>query len=358
MFDLDRRVTTQDISWILDLNRNDQLDLNPSYQRRSVWSTKDKRFFLDTIFRGYPSPSIFLHKEIIDGKTIYHVVDGKQRLETIIRFTLNKISLEKDYGDIRLNGKKWEEIKKDTSLARQFWNYVVPVEFINMVENSTLVNEVFDRLNRNSRKLSEQERRHAKYEGWFISFAEREAQDIFWETLNVATVARTRRMADVQFISELLIVIVENKIIGFDQNILDEYYAKYEDLEEMDSPLDGDIIKNKFAETKNYLMDMVRSNNSIIRYANDATNLYSLWVLLAMYKDRLPAAPELANKYSAFLEDVSKFKDQTYLEKIIHGQERPIFEQSLPYYQNSIGARTEEPQRLARNEALINNLLG
>lgn len=34
--------TTQDITWFLDLDRNKQLDLDPPYQRRSVWTRKDK----------------------------------------------------------------------------------------------------------------------------------------------------------------------------------------------------------------------------------------------------------------------------------------------------------------------------
>jgi hypothetical protein len=63
--DLKRRVTTQDVSWFLDLYRNNQLILDPPYQRRSVWSPKDRRFFLDTILRGYPSPQIFLYKKSV-----------------------------------------------------------------------------------------------------------------------------------------------------------------------------------------------------------------------------------------------------------------------------------------------------
>ncbi len=42
---IERRVSTQDLSWFLDLDANDQIDLNPPYQRRSVWSPKDRRFF-------------------------------------------------------------------------------------------------------------------------------------------------------------------------------------------------------------------------------------------------------------------------------------------------------------------------
>jgi len=59
-----RQPTTQQITWFLDLERNNQLDLNPPYQRKSVWSPKDRRFFLDTIFRNYPTPAIFIHRSI------------------------------------------------------------------------------------------------------------------------------------------------------------------------------------------------------------------------------------------------------------------------------------------------------
>src|ERR1700677_1122365 len=104
---MDRRPTTQDISWLLDLDKNGQLDLNPPYQRRSVWTAKDRRFFLDTIFRNFPSPAIFLHKNISDtGAVKYFVVDGKQRLETILRFSKGKMRIATDYGDVRLNNKR------------------------------------------------------------------------------------------------------------------------------------------------------------------------------------------------------------------------------------------------------------
>ena len=95
-----RRPSTQDISWFLDLFDRKQLDLEPPYQRKSVWSPKDKKFFIDTIFRNYPSPAIFLHKSINDqGQSLYHVVDGKQRLSTIIDFVQDKIKIDVEFGD-------------------------------------------------------------------------------------------------------------------------------------------------------------------------------------------------------------------------------------------------------------------
>ena len=79
-----------------------------------------------------------------------------------------------------------------------------------------------DRLNRNSRKLTRQELRHAKFEGWFADQVEKESEKDAWKTIGVVTTARVKRMADTQFISELMLVILENSVLGFDQDDLDE----------------------------------------------------------------------------------------------------------------------------------------
>src|SRR5258705_13901390 len=114
---MQRRPTTQDITWLIDLARKGQLDLDPPYQRRSVWTRGDRQFFLDTIFRNYPSPAIFLHKTIDDaGKATYHVVDGKQRTQTILDFVNDRIRISKDFGDVRLDGKKWSELQGEQAL--------------------------------------------------------------------------------------------------------------------------------------------------------------------------------------------------------------------------------------------------
>ncbi|MCK5763826.1 MAG: DUF262 domain-containing protein [Clostridiales bacterium] len=349
---IERRSTTQDLSWFLDLDANGQIDLNPPYQRRSVWSPKDRRFFLDTIFRGYPSPPIFLHKQIIDGKTIYSVVDGKQRLETILRFVKNKIAIDKDYGDIRLNGKKWKNIKTNDELARIFWDYVIPVEFTNIFSDSTLINDIFDRLNRNSRKLVEQELRHAKYDGWFISFVEGETESSDWKDLYIVTTSRRTRMKDVQFLSELLLIILKDDISGFSQNEITEFYAKYDELNDLDFSFDEELVKNRFANAKKYMFELEESFSIISNYSKDFTNFYSLWSIIALNYDRLPTIQNFAEKYTLFMNEVLKLKESDYLKKTIDGEVKLSIQQTLNYVQNSTGASTEEPQRIERNVAL------
>lgn len=354
---VERRVSTQDISWFLDLNEKGQLDLTPPYQRRSVWSPKDRRFFLDTIFRGYPSPTIYLHKQVVSGKTMYHVVDGKQRLDTILRFANNKIAIDKDYGDIRLNGKRWKTISKDEQLAQDFWNYIIPVEQTNIVD-SIVVKDIFDRLNRNSRRLVEQELRHAKYDGWLINFVESESESLDWETLGVVTTARAKRMRDVQFLSELLIVLMKGQVSGFDQDEITGYYAKYEDLADLGEPFDEREIRTQFDKGKKYLLRLEDINQPVEKYANDFTNFYSLWAIVCLNLGRLPAEKEFASKYSAFMEEVAKYRDEKYFEKVMKSEVKINNHESLKYYQNSIGASTEPPQRQERHRVLTTVIFG
>jgi hypothetical protein len=347
--EITRRTTTQDVSWFIDLHKNNQLDLDPTYQRRSVWSPKDRRFFLDTIFRGFPSPAIFLNKKINEvGKTVYAVVDGKQRLETIIKFIDNQISIARDYGDTRLDGKKWRNIKSDQDLAMIFWNYVIPVEFINVIEGTNYVNEVFDRMNRNSLRLVDQELRHAKWDGWFITFVEKESEEPAWQTLEIVTTARAKRMRDVQFLSELLIVILKNSIGGFDQNEINKFYADYDNPDEIDTSFDELATKARFVDARSYLVEMEKANSAVTKYAKDFKDFYSLWAIVAMNRDRLPQANVFAQSYTSFMEVVNKFKTPEFLDDA----NKESFPMQYRYYLNSVGASTEPPQRQERHDAL------
>ncbi|MGO9060633.1 MAG: hypothetical protein ACLQU2_25100 [Candidatus Binataceae bacterium] len=96
------------------------------------------------------------------------------------------------------------------------------------------VRNIFDRINRNARKLMPQEMRHAKYDGWFIATAEAEAEKQEWKDFGVSTAARIKRMADVQFVSELFLLLIHQQIEGFDQDSLDDIYAEYEDITDED----------------------------------------------------------------------------------------------------------------------------
>ena len=355
---MQRRPTTQDITWLIDLARKGQLDLDPPYQRRSVWTRGDKQFFLDTIFRNYPSPAIFLHKTIDDGgNATYHVVDGKQRTQTILEFVENKLRIAKTYGDVRLDKKRWKDLDGETSLKQAFWNYQITVEMIDNVDG-TVVNEVFDRLNRNSRKLTPQELRHAKFGGWLITTAESEAEKPEWFEMGIITAARVKRMIDAQFISELILVVLENGISGFDQDALDVLYGKYDAPDEEDLPdWDAEVVLKRFRKVKSYIVDMDKENATIQTYASSFGHFYTLWALIALAK-KLPPAKTLAATYAEFMGRVQKLVEQRDVEAFLKKAKKEEYALPFAYFTNSRGATTDLKPRLERLKALQAALLG
>jgi hypothetical protein len=74
------------ISDLLGFYNTKSLDINPWYQRRSVWSPPQKAYLMNTIFEKKPVPSIYIRQQIDieKEKSLKEVVDGQQRVRTII----------------------------------------------------------------------------------------------------------------------------------------------------------------------------------------------------------------------------------------------------------------------------------
>lgn len=343
-----RQPTPQHLTWFLDTYRNNQLELNPPYQRKSVWTPKDRKFFLDTIFRNYPAPPIFVHREIDEkGFTTFNIVDGKQRLETIIAFAENKIAISSTFGDENLNGKKFRDLSVE--YKRKFWDYILVVDFIENIEG-TNIDEVFDRVNRNSKNLQPQELRHARFDGWFINETENESEEVFWWDIKVSTKAKDKRMRNVQFISELLIIVLEQQIVGFSQDYLDEMYAKYDSPEETTDDFDLDKYRLDKTRIKQIILEMNNVNNCIDTYGRTSNNLHSLWALITLNLDKINDINDLATSYKEFMDCVHVFIESQASEETVEITD--INKNHFAYYINSKGAATDAPQRRNRLNSL------
>ena len=91
-----------------------KLNLTPSYQRGDVWPTRDAQKLIESILRGIPLPSIILLRPARGNKlSNYEVVDGKQRLTSILRFTGQHPQATKRV-------KEMDEQFPDANLAKHF----------------------------------------------------------------------------------------------------------------------------------------------------------------------------------------------------------------------------------------------
>jgi uncharacterized protein with ParB-like and HNH nuclease domain len=48
-----------------------------------MWSERDRAKLIDNMLRNYPLPAVYFYKREEEGKIIYDVIDGKQRVESI-----------------------------------------------------------------------------------------------------------------------------------------------------------------------------------------------------------------------------------------------------------------------------------
>jgi hypothetical protein len=62
------------VQTIIHHYENDQLNLEPGFQRSSVWSESDRGKLIDSILRNYPLPSVFLYRRYEAGNLIYDVI--------------------------------------------------------------------------------------------------------------------------------------------------------------------------------------------------------------------------------------------------------------------------------------------
>lgn len=260
-----RRSATQTIAWFVDLAHGEQLDLEPPYQRRSVWNLQYQQYFIDSILKNFPSPAVFLDVEITaNGRSVYHVVDGKQRLTAILEFVQDRFQTLPD-PSAGGTGRYFSDLPED--VKRRFLSYILPVEMIESADEPEL-EEAFDRLNRNVAKLNSQELRHARFSGEFIKLMETLAEDPFWTDIGIATPARIRRMNDIEYVSELFVLTMHGVQEGKER--LDEYYAIYDD----EIP-EVDLHRRRYERVKALIASLWPHFTSD-RFKNLA-DFYSLW---------------------------------------------------------------------------------
>ena len=72
---------------LLNLIESKSINLRPPYQRNFIWTPKDQRLLIDSIYKGYPLPNFFILKNE-NGK--YEMVDGQQRATTIYKYYHNE----------------------------------------------------------------------------------------------------------------------------------------------------------------------------------------------------------------------------------------------------------------------------
>ncbi len=148
------------------------IDLQPDYQRKDVWTFKKKSRLIESVLLSIPIPMFYL-AELENEKK--EVVDGQQRLKAFFHFLDNEYPLEKlDILD-DLNGKKFMQLTPD--LQRKLEDYQLSFFIIKKESHRDIRFDVFQRVNEGATKLSAQELRNGIYRGYRVELLKELAGD-------------------------------------------------------------------------------------------------------------------------------------------------------------------------------------
>lgn len=306
----------QSISWFQEHYKAGRLELRPPFQRKPVWTDKRRSFLIESILMDIPIPEVYVQvTQADDGTEQYGVVDGQQRLRTVLQFVGIERAEDQEVENsnlFALEALAATSIHKDKTFAdltgeerKLFFRYEICVRFL-YNDDLKEVEDVFKRLNKFTLPLKPQELRNATYHGAFAKLSEQLADDEYWAVNRIVSPAAIRRMADIEMMSDLLIGLLHGPQ-GGSPKIIDDYYEKYEQYD--DEFPEQSRIKRQFAKTLEMIKLLFPEIGDVPRWGNRA-DYYSLFVTMGnLIQDHdLPRRFEkaLAGKLIEFAEEVDQ----------------------------------------------------
>ena len=216
------------VAEIVDWYRSRELVVNSEYQRGGgLWPATAKSYFIDTILRDFPFPKVYFHERVDPDtkKPRREIVDGQQRISTIVDFADGKFPLGRNARD--LEGKRISELEQDQQDT--FWSYTISVDVIRNADRNDIL-QMFRRMNAFTLPLNEAEKRHSEFFGAFKDWVN-ETLDRYGSVLVDWTVLTSRqvvRMADAEFVADLVLA-ARDGIVSTSPGKLRSLYKQYDD---------------------------------------------------------------------------------------------------------------------------------
>ncbi|MEH6949412.1 DUF262 domain-containing protein [Bacillus sp. JJ634] len=349
---------------LYQLYRENRLLVNRKYQRKLVWTRAEKEALIDSVLSQYPIPLILLAEKGTDEKkeTIFEIIDGMQRLNSLFSFIENQFSINNMYFDITQHPTANTLAKEGVFVAvntddvklleakkcAAFLEYQLPISTFQGTEEEII--EVFGRINSNGKHLSPQEVRQAGNTTVFsnlvrdlsseirgdvsreilpltdmpeISIDSKKislgygisADETFWCNQGILRVSHVRDSEDEQLIADIILSITLNEPFSATKDNFDDYYQNDKKKLQIESAIatyGRDNLKNDIklvfdkiksltilgGSEKNFLRNTLNPNAS----GNAAKEPYYT-LFMAMYKLLILEGMEPFN-YNGILESL------------------------------------------------------
>lgn len=307
----------------------------PDFQRRLVWTNKDKVEFIKTVVHRYPFPEIYIAAGKVDPKTgegAEVLVDGQQRITTLYQYF-------KGDPELRLPPEisKYADLPEDEQIA--FLEYSVVVRDLGAM-SIEVIRDVFKKINSTSYGLNAMEVDNARYGGEFKSFGETFSEKNFFENYKVFTSSDIKRMNDVRYCLGLTVTVMTT-YFNRDKEI-EPFLEKYNE----NFPAKDDIEKN---------IDNVLGFINALNFTPDSramkkADFYTLFVevyRLIINEQKKPDKAKCRKLLDDFYEKVIEVSSDIYSGKD---------EQPRIYYKAALQASNDRSSRISRGK-IISDIL-
>ncbi len=250
-----------------------KLSVNRKYQRKLVWSSREKMHLINSVQNELPIPLFMFAKFNVDEDRL-EIIDGMQRLNAIFSYIEHQFvdedglcfDLEQSTrAQLELKEGKFTEFdsdvtRMDAEQCAKFLEYQLAVT-IDSDGNEDRINDVFGRINSGGRQLSPQEQRQAGLVSELSEFVRKlafnlrgdsspdiltlnempevsfdtprekqrygiDASEVFWCKHGIIVANDLARSEDEQLISDLAISILNAEPLNASREVFDSYFQK------------------------------------------------------------------------------------------------------------------------------------
>lgn len=215
---------------------NNKMFVIPEYQRNSIWTSDDKSLFIESILLGLPIPFLFFC-ERDDGTT--EIVDGVQRITTLYSFINNELKLSKLQKLSSLNGFRYSDLSD--AMQKKFKNRALRIIVLDGDTSLPFRQDLFSRVNRSGRKISDAEFRRGTFPGALTDFIEKCSKDSLFIKLCPLSENKVARYARFELVLRFFAFVNEYKDFKHDvAPFLDRY------LLENQSTFNEEVFQDEF----------------------------------------------------------------------------------------------------------------
>lgn len=197
----------------------------PNYQRGYVWKDKDKASFIESVLLGLPIPFMFF-ADCEDGKL--EIIDGAQRVQTLVAFANGEITLTGLPKLNKLNGFKFCDLSD--VVRRRFLNRSLRIVVLEESTPSDVRQDIFNRINTTGIRATPSEIRRGAYPGRLTDFIDSCSENELFVKLCPATESQITRRDRFELI--LRFFAYANDYLNFEHDVtafLDKFLIENQD---------------------------------------------------------------------------------------------------------------------------------